>query len=135
MVCITDHKRDEDLRYCPIRNVLTELAEAISAHASASVTVQTFKTILAPLPHIESQTGIEAGRHEDPNAPHIAASFILSLLNTVGLTSVTPLVQKEDGIFNRYSVRPRITWGDLHQEGSLAPDDHIHMAKESGGQI
>ncbi len=59
MVCITDHKHDCDLKDSPIRNILTELAEAISANASASVTVQTLKTILGPLSNIKTQTGIE----------------------------------------------------------------------------
>lgn len=128
MVCITDHKRDADLQHSPIRAILTELAEAISAHASASVTVQTFKTITQHLPNIQSQVGIEAGRHESKDAPYIAASFTLSLLYTLGLTKVAPLFDKEDGIFKRYSVRPRITYADLVREGELQSDDRIYMA-------
>ena len=62
MLCITDHKHDSELKDSPIRNLLTGLAEAISAHASATVAVKTLKTIVSPLPNITSQVGIEAGR-------------------------------------------------------------------------
>ncbi len=129
MVCITDHKHDRDLKDSPIRNVLTGLAEAISANASAAVTVQTFKTILSKLPTIESQTGIEAGRHELPETLQIAASFTLSLLHTLGLTSIMPLYDKETGVFARYEVQPRLTYGNLEHEDTLQDDDKIYMAK------
>lgn len=128
MVCITDHKRDSDLRNSPIRSVLTELAEAISAHASATVAVQTLKTTFGTLFHLDSQTGIEAGRHEAPDAPYTAASFTLSLLHTLGITTVAPIYEKEDGIFERYSVRPRITYADLEHTNTLRPHDQIFMA-------
>ncbi len=129
MVCITDHKRDADLKHSPIRAVLTELADAISANASVAVTVQTLKTILAPLPNILCQTGIEAGRHEDKDAPHIAASFTLSTLHTLGLTKTPPHFAHENGRFERYAVKPRITYADLVMEGSLQPDDRVYMVK------
>ncbi len=128
MLCITDHKRDADLKDSPIRSVLTGLAEAISTHASAGVTVQTLKTILSPLPNIECQVGIEAGRHEAPEAPHHAASFTLSLLHTLKLTQVVALYNKENGIFQRYAVQPRLAYGDLPHEG-LQEGDMIYMAK------
>ncbi len=134
MVCITDHKRDIDLKHSPIRAVLTELAEAISANASATVTVQTLKTILSPLPNIICQTGIEAGRHEDENSPHIAAAFTLATLYNLGITSVKPLMETDDGKFTRYSVRPRITYADLLCEGELTADDMIYMAQEIDGE-
>jgi hypothetical protein len=129
MVCITDHKHDRDLKFCPIRNVLTELAEAISAHASTSVQVKTFKTISSPLPNIKSQTGIEAGRHEAPDAPYNAAAFTLALLHTLEVTPVAPLKAEEDGKFIRYGVRPRITYADLVHHGVLHGDDKLYMAK------
>ncbi len=135
MTCITDHKRDSDLKYSPIRPLLTELAEAISANASATVTVKTLKTILFPLPNILCQTGIEAGRHEDPKSPHVAAAFTLATLYNEGITSVKPLSQEDDGIFERYSVRPRITYNDLQREGELKSDDQIYMAQENNGKI
>lgn len=135
MTCITDHKRDSDLKYSPIRALLTELAEAISANASATVTVKTLKTILFPLPNILCQTGIEAGRHEDPKAPHVAAAFTLATLYNEGITSVKPLNQEDDGIFERYSVQPRITYNDLIREGELKADDQIYMAHENNGKI
>lgn len=135
MICITDHKNDNDLKYSPIRVVLTELAEAISAHASANVTVQTLKTILSKLPNIICQTGIEAGRHEDQNSPHIAASFTLATLYNQGITNVQPLLIEDDGKFIRYSVQPRITYGDLHMEGKLQSGDKIYMAQEKNGKI
>lgn len=128
MLCITDHKHDKDLKDSPIRSILTGLAEAISAHASATVAVQTLKTILVPLPNIESQTGIEAGRHEAPQAPEHAASFTLSLLHTLGLTKIAPYYKKENGIFERFHVQPRITFGDLIH-GPLRADDQVYMAK------
>lgn len=128
MLCITDHKRDSDLLNSPIRAVLTELAEAISANASATVTVQTFKTILGPLDSIETQTGIEAGRHEAPDSPHNAASFTLSLLHTLKLTDIAPIYKEENGIFERYSVQPRITYDDL-AHAPLAAGDKVYMAK------
>lgn len=135
MTCITDHKRDSDLKYSPIRAILTELAEAISAHASATVTVQTLKTILSPLPNISCQTGIEAGRHEATNSPQVAASFTLSILYNQGITRVKPLMQNDDGAFIRYSVQPRITYGDLIRDGELQAGDEIYMAHEKNGDI
>lgn len=129
MVCITDHKHDSDLKFSPIRSILTELAEAISAHASSTVTVQTLKTILSPLDSMKSQTGIEAGRHEAPETPHIAASFTLSLLHTLGITDAPPLHAKEDGKFLRYAVRPRLTYADLDYGDTLRAEDKVYMAK------
>ncbi len=129
MVCITDHKHDRELKDSPIRAVLTGMAEAISANASAAVTVQTLKTILGKLPNIESQTGIEAGRHEAPEAPYIAASFTLSLLHTLGLTTITPLYGQENGIFKRYAVQTRLTYADLKHEEKPENGDKIYMAK------
>ncbi|MEZ5690419.1 MAG: hypothetical protein R3D71_01975 [Rickettsiales bacterium] len=135
MVCITDHKNDNDLKYSPIRAVLTDLAEAISANASKQVTVKTLKTILSPLENIKCQTGIEAGRHEDKNSPNIAAAFTLATLYNQGITSVTPLNPQEDGKFVRYSVQPRITYGDLEYEKTPPSNDLIYMAKEIGGAV
>lgn len=130
MLCITDHKHDADLKNSPIRSVLTGLAEAISAHASASVTVQTLKTILHPLPNIQTQTGIEAGRHEAPDSPYNAASFTLSALHTLKLTKIAPLFTKENGVFVAYDVQPRITYADLaYDSKTLRADDHVYMAK------
>ncbi len=131
MLCITDYKRITDLKDSPIRAVLTGLAEAISAHASGNVTVQTLKTIFGTLFHdeMESQTGIEAGRHEDPAAPYNAASFTLSLLHTLGLTSVSPIYVQENGIFEGYHVNPRITYADLHYGDTLRAHDQVFMAK------
>lgn len=129
MLCMTDHKRDADLKDSPIRAILTGLAEAISVHASAGVTVQTLKTILTPLTNIESQMGIEAGRHESADAPHNAASYTLSLLHTLGFTSIAPLFDKENGVFERYAVQPRITYNDLAHAKTLRGDDHVYMAK------
>jgi hypothetical protein len=129
MVCITDHKNDADLKHCPIRAILTELAEAISAHASGTVTLKTLKTILMPLPNIQSQTGIEAGKHEAPTAPYVAASFTLSLFYRLGITKAEPLSMDENGVFKRYGVRPRITYADLAHQGVLHGDDMIYMAK------
>lgn len=135
MICITDHKNDDDLKYSPIRPVLTELAEAISANASATVTVQTLKTILFPLPNITCQTGIETGRHENPNSPYVAADFTLATLYNQKITDVEPFNKDDDGVFERYSVRPRITYNDLIREGELQDDDMIYMAWEHDGKI
>lgn len=129
MVCITDHKRDQDLRHSPIRSILTELAEAISAHSSGQTTVRTFKGITESLPNIISQTGIEAGKHESAEAPHIAASFTLSLLHALGMADAQPLREKEDGTFMGYAVRPRIAYADLICEGTIQKDDKIYMAR------
>lgn len=130
MICITDHKRDQDLKFSPIRSVLLDLADAISANASGTVTVQTLKTILAPLPNIEYQVGIEAGRHEEPYAPHVAASFILSALHTLGLTAIKPLHEKENGSFTGYHVKPRLTYADLKASGKPKDDDEIYMVTD-----
>ncbi len=127
MICITDHKRDSDLKHSPIRSVLTELAEAISGHASGAVTVQTLKGILSPLPNIGCQIGIEAGRHEETYTPHVAASFTLSLLYTLGITSVKPLHAKETGVFERYAVQPRLTYASLAKTGRIKDDDEVFM--------
>lgn len=135
MVCFTDFKHESDLRYSPLRRVLVGLSEAIGAHASAQVSVQTFKTILAPMPHIHSHTGIEAGRHEDPNAPMVAASFTLSLLYNLGITEQPPVYTHENGIFERFTVRPRITYADLKADGAIGADEQIYMARETAGGI
>jgi hypothetical protein len=128
MLCITDHKHDSELKDSPIRSVVTGLADAISAHASAAVRVQTLKTILAPLFNIHSQVGIEAGRHEALDAPYNAASFTLSLLHTLGLTHISPLYKEENGVFDEYAVQPRITYADLAYGNHLRADDHVYMA-------
>ena len=94
------------------------------------MTVQTLKTVLAPLDNIITQVGIEAGRHEEPYAPHVAASFILSLLYTLGITPVKPLHAKENGTFTRYAVKPRITYADLTIDGKLHAEDQIYMVTE-----
>lgn len=135
MTCITDHKNDSDLKYSPIRPVLTDLAEAISANASATVTVQTLKTILFPLPNITCQTGIEAGRHEDPKAPYVAAAFTLATLYNQKIADVEPFNKQDDGIFERYSVHPRITYSDLIRNSELQADDMVYMAWENNGKI
>ena len=129
MLCVTDHKRDADLRHSPIRAVLTGLADAISAHASGAATVQTFKTLVAGFPNLKCHIGIEAGKHEAPDSPRHAASFTLSLLHTLGLTSVKPLQKKEDGVFERYAVKPRLAYSDLAHK-KLAAGDRVYMAKE-----
>jgi hypothetical protein len=134
MLCITDHKYEGELQYSPIRSLLTGLADAISAHASApksksGVKVQTLKTTFGTLFDLEHQTGIEAGRHEAVEAPHNAASFTLSWLYALGLTTIEPLFTKETGIFDGYHVRPRITYGELTYGNSLRPHDQVFMAK------
>ncbi|MDE3017122.1 MAG: hypothetical protein KGI29_09435 [Pseudomonadota bacterium] len=129
LVCVTDHKRAADLKCSPIRNILDGLAEAISANASKAARVQTFKTILAPLPNIESHTGIEAGRHESTEAPRLASSFTLSLLHRLGIASAPPLEKKETGIFTRYCVQPRLTYADLKHNDTLSANDRIYLAK------
>jgi hypothetical protein len=136
MMCITDHKNDNDLKHSPIRSILTELAEAISANSTKTVTVQTLKTILQPLANITFQVGIEAGRHEDPKAPHIAAAFTLASLYNQGITEIWPFDKNDSGIFTRYSVQPRITYDDLLRKGELLAGDQIYMAREiSEGKI
>jgi hypothetical protein len=129
MVCITDHKRDQDLKHSPIRAVLTELADAISAASSGATTVQTLKTILSPLQNIACQVGIEAGRHEAPETPYNAASFTLALLHTLGLSAVPPLEVKENGEFQRYSVKPKLNYSDLEFNELPDDDEKIYMAK------
>lgn len=131
MVCITDHKYDRDLMHSSIRAVLLDLADAIAANASASGNkLVTFKTIVSPLSNIEHQVGIEAGRHESEDAPHIAAAYTLSLLYQIGYTKMTPLEHvKDDGIFDGYHVKPRITYADLAGSDKVQPDDMVYMAK------
>ncbi len=51
------------------------------------------------------------------------------MLHTLGLTDVSPLYKEENGIFNRYAVKPRLTYGDLVCEGTLAANDKIYMAR------
>ena len=130
MLCVTDYKHESELKGSPIRAVLTGLAEAISANASATVTVQTLKTILMPLPNIKYQVGIEAGRHEALDAPFNAATFTLSLLHTLGMTHVKPIFTEENNLFDGYAVQPRITYADLDYGNSLRADDHVYMATE-----
>jgi hypothetical protein len=134
MTCITEHLRDEHLKYSPIRAVLTDLSEAIAANASAVVSVQTLKTIVEKLPNIKCQTGIEAGRHEDEKSPSVASEFTLATLYNLLITQVKPLRAQDDGKITRYSVRPRITYADLQVEGELQADDMVYMAREIDGK-
>lgn len=130
MVCITDYKHESELKGSPIRAVLTHLADAIAANAAATVSVQTLKTILAPLDNIKAQIGIEAGRHEDPKCPEVAASFTLSLLSTLGMTDAKPHYdEEEDGVFKGYAVQPRITYADLKHSGTIPETDEIYMVR------
>jgi len=136
MTCITDHKNDGDLKYSPIRSVLADLAEAISANASKTVAVKTLKNTISHLPNIVSQTGIEAGRHEDPKSPFTAAAFTLSIFYNQKVADVKPLLDYDDGIFVRYSVKPRITYADLSADGYIQEKtDVIYMARETGGKV
>jgi hypothetical protein len=129
MVCITDHKHNSELKNSPIRTVLMGLAEAISAHSSSGGTqVKTLKTILAPLPNIQYQVGIEAGRHETDDAPLLAAMFTHAFLHTIGASKATPhTVKKEDGVFECFHVQPKWTYGDLKASGKFAEDDKLFM--------
>lgn len=129
MLCITDHKHDAELKNAPIRALLTGLPEAIAAHASGAVTVQTFKTIVQPLPNILYQVGIEAGRHEAPDAPYNSANFTLSFLNTIGWTQVPPLAENPSNIFDGYAVHPKLTYADLDYGTTLRADDMVYMAQ------
>ena len=135
MTCITEHIDNAHIKYSPIRAVLTDLSEAIAANASAVVSVQTLKTIVEKLPNIKCQTGIEAGRHEAEKSPQVAAEFTLATLYNLGITAVKPLLAADDGKFTRYSVRPRITYGDLVCDGELQEEDMIYMAREIDGKI
>lgn len=135
MVCFTDFKHACDLRYSPIRSVLVGLSEAIGVHASKQVKVQTFKTILAPMEHIKSHTGIEAGSHEDENAPMLAAAFTHALLYNLGITPVKPEITDDAGRFERYTVCPRITYADLVADAPLPGGDMVYMAREENGKI
>jgi hypothetical protein len=127
LLCITDYKNEKHLKHSPIRSVFINLAEAVGKNASgAAASVRTFKNLTESLPNIECQIGIEAGRHESTGAPQLAASFTLSLLHTLGITKVPPLYDKENGTFERYNVKPRITYADLTRE-MLAKDDMIYM--------
>lgn len=128
MLCITDHKHNSELSHSPIRAVLLELAEAISAHSSSGAqTVKTFKTIMQPLPNIKYQVGIEAGRHEAIDTPAHAALFTLSMLHAIGISKAKPVDKKESGIFDCYHVAPKWNYSDLIASGELQPDDKIYM--------
>lgn len=130
MLCITDHKHDAELKNSPIRALLTGLPEAIAAHASAAaISVQTFKTIVQPLPNIKYQVGIEAGRHEAPDAPYNAANFTLSMLHTIGWTQLPPLLTNVSNIFEGYAVHPKITYADLNYGNTLLAEDRVYMAR------
>lgn len=135
MVCFTDFKHTNDLRYSPLRRALVGLSEAIGAHASTQGSVQTFKTILAPMEHIHSHTGIEAGRHEDPNAPSVAASFTLSLLYNLGITPALPHFKGENGIFEQFLVQPKLSYADMMADAPVPADAQIFMARETPGGI
>lgn len=130
MLCITDHKHNSELKDSPIRAVLIGLAEAISAHSSSANTqVKTLKTILSPLPNIEYQVGIEAGRHETEDAPLFASMFTHAFLHTIGASKAKPYTpKKETGQFDCYHVQPKWTYGDLKLQGDFLPDDKIFMA-------
>jgi len=128
MLCITDHKNNEELKNSPIRAVLLGLADAIAAHSSAQSPVKTWKSILAPLANLKYHTGIEAGRHETENAPLLAAMFTQSFLHTIGASKATPYTaQKENGMFECFHVKPKWTYGDLKASGTFLPEDKIYM--------
>jgi hypothetical protein len=133
MLCVTDHNQDRYLKHVPIRAVLTELAEAIAANASKTAQVKTFKTIVSALSNIECQVGIEAGRHEDPDAPGNASQFTHAILYNIAATKVSPEKTKDDGKFTRYAVKPRITYADLLGAQDVEPDDSVLMAKALRG--
>ena len=129
MICITDHKHNRELQYSPIRSVLIGLADAIAAHSSTHTNkVATLKTLLAPLPNIEYQVGIEAGRHEDRDTPAHAAMFTHAFLHTIGASTSPSALKKETGMFECYHVQPKWSYGDLLAGGTLADDDKIYMA-------
>lgn len=127
MVCITDHKHNAELANSPIRTVLMGLAEAISANSSSANTqVQTLKTLLAPLPNIKHQVGIEAGKHEANDTPHNAALFSYIYLHTVGVSSAE-MKHKKNAIFDCYHVQPKWNYNDLAHKNTIQPDDKIYM--------
>ena len=110
MVVITDHTNDQHLLYSPIRQILTNLLASIS---SATSTL-TLKQCWEHLPNIESKTGIEAGRHEAPEAPYIAAEFTLSLLYNLGISTLKPpRLSTENGVFSRITVGNKLAFRDL----------------------
>ncbi|MGE3713031.1 MAG: hypothetical protein AB7F82_00685 [Alphaproteobacteria bacterium] len=131
MVCITDHKHDADLKHTPIRAILLELADAISANVSNSSEKKvTLKTLVSPLENIRHQIGIEAGTHESPDAPYIAASFVLASLYRMGFTAAEPVNgTDDDGEFEGYHVKPRITYADLEIDGTLDANDKVYMVE------
>ncbi|MBY0406794.1 MAG: hypothetical protein K2Q01_03820, partial [Rickettsiales bacterium] len=133
MCCITDHRTDSELKFSPIRALLLELADAIAANASTtaspSTTVQTWKPIFHAMPNIRYQVGIEAGRHEAPEAPYNAAQFALAFLHATGWTELAPKNANPSPVFEGYHVRPRITYADLAYGDTLRPEDKIYMAR------
>lgn len=131
MVCITDHKYDSDLKHTPIRAILMELADAISANASSGKNkLVTLKTLVSPLDNVKHQIGIEAGTHEAADSPYIAAGFVLAALYRLGYTSAKPLSHHEDdGTFEGFYVKPRITYADLEIDGDIADDEKIYMVE------
>jgi hypothetical protein len=129
MVVVTDHREDAQLKYSPIRDVLTGLLESIAGATSS----KPLKLVLDERPNITSLTGIEAGRHEDPQAPGTAAAFALALYHNLGITQVPPLSpEKEDGKFHFYEVGPKVNFSDLKASDSLPPDDLVYTVRTIG---
>lgn len=123
--CITNYSDAKYLKYSPIRIVLEGLLDSIAAH-TATVT---FKQLIARHPSQKHSFGIEAGRHEDPDAPKLAAEFTLALLYNLGITSATPLRTEDDGLFEAFTVGKVLKLNDLTLKGTPAGNDLFYTVK------
>lgn len=125
LICVTECTEMAHLKNQPIRNVLGELAGSIGSHSAAV----TFKTLLLKKPEIKALTGIEAGRHEDPEAPNRAAAFTHGLMFNLDITSVPPLpdyLKHENGVFHFYDVGSSLPFsGLLSAEGTRVQDGDV----------
>ncbi len=121
LTCITTYSNERDLLYSPIRTVLKGLLDSIASHTST----KPLKLLFSSQKNIESNTGIEAGRHEDINSFKVASSFTLSLFFNLGISSIKP-EQNETGVFDLYHVKDKLKFSDLEiRLGKSSPEEDL----------
>lgn len=125
--CVTTYSDAKALRYSPIRIVLEGLLESIAQHTSTV----TFKQLTSRHTDMKESFGIEAGTHEDPLAPMLAAGFAHALFYNLGITRLEPHdMEKETGTFQTFHVGKVMPFSALRLEGKAGADELFYTVKE-----